>query len=187
VMLHKLVSLFKEIEASKQSFAPFLPHIILGIWLVLIGAGIRQHTARAVQPPIYDALTYFQKAKNFWGTVYEGKLVNPFNIAPSFRPPGTIVMSYPLGFSTDFRPFYFRSVFLPILCVVFAVYAAGYSRIMGNSEKWDLACLAMFLTTIPMFHHFERAKDIPSPLIWGLVDNFLAGVAALSVAFFCAA
>ncbi|MBI5101813.1 MAG: hypothetical protein HZB33_08280 [Nitrospirae bacterium] len=171
------------IDIPTPSFAKFLPHVLLGVWLVLIGAGIWQHAAKAAQPPIYDSLTYFQKARNIWTAIYEGKLVNPFNAAPTFRPPGTVVMSYPFGFSADYRTFYFRSVFFPVLCLVLAVYTSGYSKIMSNSEKWDVTCFAMFLSSIPMFYHFERVTGIPSPVIWGLVDSFLAGSAALGVAF----
>lgn len=170
------------IDIPTPPFTKFLPHVLLGVWLILIGVGIWQHAAKAVQPPVYDTLTYYQKAKNFWTTVYEGKLINPFNIAPTFRPPGTIVMSYPFGFSEDFHAFYFRSVFFPALCLVFAVYIAGYSRKMDNKDTWNLAVLAIFLSTLPMFYHFERSENIPSPAIWGLVDSFLAGVAALSTA-----
>lgn len=170
------------IDIPTPSFAKFLPHVLLGVWLILIGVGIWQHAAKAVLPPIYDSLTYFQKAKNIWDSVHTGKLFNPFSIAPSFRPPGTVVMSYPFGFNADYRAFYFRSVYLPVLCLVMAIYMAGYSRQMGNSSTWWLATLSIFLSTLPMFYHFEMVPDPPSPGYWGLVDGFLAGVAALAAA-----
>lgn len=171
-------------EVSTGSLKSILSYALVGLWVLLIGLGIWKHAVRAVQPPVYDALTYYQKGKNFWTFFSQGKPINPFSLDPTFRPPGTILMSFPYGFSSDFRAFYFRSVFFPVLCLVSAVYLAGYSRKMNNSEKWVLAILAIFLSTLPMFYHFERSSEIPSPLIWGLVDNFLAGVAALSVAAF---
>ena len=90
-------------------------------------------------------------------------------------------MSYPFGFSSDVRGFFFRSVYLPILLLVAAVYVAGYTKETSWSEQWNLALLALYLSTLPMFYHLEWwASD--SWVYWGLVDNFLAGMAALSIA-----
>jgi hypothetical protein len=160
----------------------WLPFGVLTLWLVFIAATVWQHTQRSEFPPIHDAFTYFEKAKNFWDHIPGDILFNPFNLPPIFRPPGTVLMSYPFGFSVDYRPFYFRSIFLPVLCLAIAVCAAGYSRRMAARDRWNLICLALLLTALPVFYHFERSAVLRSPGYWGLVDNFLAGVLALAAA-----
>jgi hypothetical protein len=137
---------------------------------------------RTQEPPIYDALTYFQKAQNVWNNLEEKEIVNPFNLQPTVRPPGTVLMSYPFGFNKDPRPFYFRSIFLPILFFISAIFVVLYSRGIGQSEKWDVCLISLFLSTLPMFYHFGLAKDTISLYHWGLVDSFLAGVAAFGTA-----
>lgn len=134
------------------------------------------------QPPLYDASTYFLKAQHFWAKIDQRSFFNPLNLDPTARPPGTILMSYPFGFNSDFRPFYFRSVFLPVLCLVMAIYIAVYSPAMQAHERWNLALLSIFLSALPMFYQFEMPIDnvLPTHYYWGLVDNFLAGIAALA-------
>src|SRR5450759_3536200 len=109
---------------SRAIWQPWLPHLLVIIWLLYLAVAIWQRALHSAQPPLFDPLSYMQKALYFWRAVEQGTLVNPFSLEPSVRPPGTILMSYPFGFSPDFRGFYFRSVFLPILCVVAAVYIA---------------------------------------------------------------
>ncbi|MBI5589710.1 MAG: hypothetical protein HY881_04415 [Deltaproteobacteria bacterium] len=158
-----------------------IPHAIVILWLIFLGAMIWQHNVQSVQPPQYDPLTYMQKAMNFWKAVEQGKLFNPLNIEPTSRPPGTILMSYPFGFSTDFKGFHFRSIFFPILCIVIAVYmVAGIPR--SSAEGWGGAAVAILFSAIPMFYNFDFNEIIPSASYWGLVDNFQAGIAALAVA-----
>ncbi|MGZ8546869.1 MAG: hypothetical protein ACXWVU_05685, partial [Sulfuricurvum sp.] len=141
-----------------------------------------QHALQSQQPPIYDAATYYQKAYNFWIKIHQHKLFNPLNVEPSFRPPGTILMSYPFGFDIDYRGFYFRSVFFPIILLNIAVVISGYRHELGSRSKWHLVLFAMFLSTLPCFYYFEISPEFPAPSHWGLVDNFFAGVAALAAA-----
>jgi hypothetical protein len=155
---------------------------VLLLWLAFIGVSMWQHAQRTEQPPIHDAFTYFQKAYNFWAGVNSGKNVDPFNVEPTFRPPGTVVMSYPFGFDADFRGFYFRSIFLPIVLLAAGVVVAGYSRDLSTTSKWYLALVTGFLVTLPFFYYFEVSPDFVAPSHWGLVDNFLGGMAALAVA-----
>ena len=158
-------------------------HVIaLAFWLTFVGVAMWHHAQRSSQPPIYDASTYFLKAFHFWGSLNSGKLVNPLNLEPTFRPPGTVLMSYPAGFDKDYRGFYFRSIFLPIALLAIAVFAVGYRRDLANKAKWHLVLLAAFLSSLPAFYYFEVSPDFPAPSHWGLVDNFLGGVAALAVA-----
>ncbi len=154
----------------------------MGLWLAFVGIAVWLQTRHTDFPPIYDALGYFEKAKNFWERLSVDKLFNPFSLEPVFRPPGTILLSYPFGFDVDYRPFYFRSVFIPVFCFAFALCIAGYSRNLNTKGRWNLAFLAASLTALPLFYYFELAEGFPAPSHWGLVDNFLAGVLALSAA-----
>jgi len=91
-------------------------------------------------------------------------------------------MSYPFGFDVDYRNFYFRSIFLPIALLALAAVIAGYRRELDSKGKWQLALIGIFLTTLPCFYQFEPVPGIPATVHWGLVDNFLAGVAAFAAA-----
>src|SRR5437667_3961452 len=157
---------------SKTSW--LLPHILLVLWLTFLGITIWQHVHRASLPPIYDAMEYFQKAKNVWAIFTGPKLHNPFNVDPAFRPPGTVLMSYPFGFSMNFHGFYFRSILLPLLCIVGSVYVIGYYKPATRSPQWNLAMLSIFLTSFPSFYYFEMTVGGQSGRISVLVDNSLA-------------
>jgi len=160
-----------------------IPHLVVVLWLIYLGAMIWQHAVQSLQVPLYDPLSYMQKAMNFWKAVDQGEMFNPLNIEPTVRPPGTILMSYPFGFKSDFKGFYFRSVFSPILCVVIAVYvSAGTPR--SSRSGWDVAAVAILFSAIPMFYHFDGNEINPGPSSWGLVDNFQAGIAAMAAAGF---
>lgn len=163
------------LRTSKQLF-------VLLLWVIFVGFTVWLHTERSQQPPIHDAATYYQKAYHFWIEIHKHKLFNPFNVEPSFRPPGTILMSYPFGFDTDYRGFYFRSIFFPIALLSLAVVICGYQRELDNKSKWHLVLFAAFLSTLPCFYEFERSSTLLALAYWGLVDNFLAGVAALAAA-----
>jgi hypothetical protein len=106
--------------------------------------------------------------------------VNPFNIQPTFRPPGTILMSYPFGFSQDPRGFYFRSVYLPVAMIFFAVLITAYEVRDDLWSRWRTVLTAIFFTSISLPYHFEAGTA--GGLIWGLVDPFLSGLAAVAAA-----
>jgi hypothetical protein len=159
-----------------------LPNLVVLLWLTFLGLAVWQHAERSEQPPIFDAMNYVVKAKAFWKNLEEKQFENPFNLEITYRPPGTVLMSYPFGFNTDPRGFYFRSIFFPVIFFVFAIFVVLYSRGMSRSEKWNAALISIFLSTLPMFYHFEPSKDLISGTYWGLVDAFLAGIAALATA-----
>lgn len=163
------------IRANKQI-------LVLCVWITFLAWAVWQHALQSRQPPIHDAFGYYLKAYNFWSAIDEHRLLNPLNIEPTFRPPGTILMSYPLGFETDYRGFYFRSVFFPILMISIAVMISGYHSDLDTKTKWQLVLISAFLTSLPCFYFFEISSSLPSPTYWGLVDNFLAGNAALAAA-----
>jgi hypothetical protein len=156
-----------------------LPEICGLVWLILLAAGIWSHAHATQQTPFYDAFTYYQKANNFWTAVRAGHWFNPLNIAPTFRPPGTILMSYPFGFNIDPRGFYFRSVFFPILLVFAAVIVAAYDATDDARTRWKIMLTAMFFTSVALPYHFEYGS---LDGFWGLVDSFLAGVTTLAAA-----
>ena len=76
-----------------------LPHLLLVAWLSFLGWAVWQHVERTEQPPIYDALSYAEKARAFWANLKRDKPINPFNLEPTVRPPGTVLLSYPFGFT----------------------------------------------------------------------------------------
>ena len=156
-------------------------HVTVGLWLLYLGAMVWHRADISAQTPGYDPLTYLVKAKQFWESVGRGRLFNPLNIEPAVRPPGTVLMSYPFGFSPDYRGFLFRSVFMPVLLLVGALYL-GASTLRPKVHGWGIAALAFLFSSLPMFYAFEWREDIPAASFWGLVDSFQAGVAALAVA-----
>ena len=105
-------------------WAKAAPLAAMGLWLAAITLGLALAARTAADPPVWDALSYVQKAFGFWQAVGVHKLVNPFDLPMTLRPPGTILMSYPFGWSDDFRWFYFRSCFIPIALFAGAVLSA---------------------------------------------------------------
>ncbi len=149
---------------------------------MILSIGVWKHVRKSEQPPLYDAVSYMQKAKTFWDMVASGHWENPLDLPPVMRPPGTILMSYPFGFSEDHKGFLARSVLLPVFLFVAAVYVAGSRRRMSRTEHLDLLALALILGSLPCFYHFEAADAVRSPSYWGLMDTFFAAVAALAFA-----
>jgi len=148
------------------------------IWLALAGVGQWRAAGQLHEPPSWDTYSYAVKAANFWA----GEAVNPLNVAPSVRPPGTILMSYPFGFDVDHRGFYFRSVFLPVLLCVLALYIAGFARRASPADHMSLAGGALVLGGMPMFFQFQLGDGLPAASFWGMVDGFLTGVSAVAMA-----
>ena len=167
-----------------------LPLLTLIITILILGILIFHHVSLSQQVPIFDALTYAQKAKNFWDTVDKIQLfqptnwIYPLNIEPTTRPPGTILMSYPFGFSDNPHGFFFRSIFIPIILFVAALWIIAKPYCVTLKDQWLLVFLCLAFATLPLFYHFEPSIDsrLASPTYWGLVDNFLASVAALATA-----
>jgi hypothetical protein len=157
-----------------------LPVLVWVAWLILLGSLVWKHASASRQPPVYDAATYVLKARNFWTNLHAPQFHNPLNLEPTFRPPGTVLVSYPLGFSADFRPFYFRTAFFPAVLIGLAVFITGWRA--ARNTTWQLASIAIFLSTLPTFYYFDVVPNRAIPAHWGLVDGFLGGVAALAMA-----
>ncbi len=160
-----------------------IPHILVLFWVIFVGLMVWSRASNCIQPPFFDGLGYFKKGLNFWQGIMRGNWVNPLNIDPSVRPPGTILLSAPFGYPGDFHGFYFRSVFFPIVCTVLSVYiSVGLSKSL--KAGWGIAAIALLFSTLPMFYHFVWVAGGRSSSCFGMVDNFLAGVAAMATAAF---
>lgn len=167
-------------KSAKPAWLVWLPHVLVACWLLYLGVSIWQHALHSVQTPFYDPLSYMYKAVNFWRSVDKGLIFNPFSLEPTVRPPGTILMSYPFGLTLDFHGFYFRSVFLPILSVVAAIYiVAGPAQVKASG--WPVAATAFLFSSLPMFYWMDWNEEFYNNG-WGMVDNFQAGIAAMAVA-----
>jgi hypothetical protein len=158
------------------------PEVCVLSWLVFLGVAVWRHVRVTEQPPIFDSLTYYWKAYSFWQAIHLGNIVDPLNLQPTFRPPGTIAMSYPFGFDPDPRGFYFRSVFLPAVLLTFAVLVAASRRRQELTERWYVALTAIFFSTPSLLYWFAIIPGASTTSYWGLVDGFLAGIAALAAA-----
>lgn len=148
---------------------------LLVVWLLVAGGLTWQRSRESVIPPIWDQRSYVQKADNFWNGLEKGERKNPLNIEPTVRPPGTILLTAPLGPLKDYRNFYFRSVMVPVVITVVAVFIAGVG---STGMAWQSAAVALLVGSMPMFWQFESH----SVYTWGLVDSFLASIAALAMA-----
>src|SRR5260221_7793132 len=84
-----------------------IPLLFVIVWTLVVGIAIGRVAVSAIEPPAWDALTYAMKAKFFWQRVGAGGLFNPFNIAWSARPPGTVLVSYPLASTPAFNGNFF--------------------------------------------------------------------------------
>lgn len=157
------------------------PFVAAAAWFALVLAGLAAAALHATEPPVWDALSYVQKALTFWQAIDIGKPFNPFDLPLTVRPPGTILMSYPFGWSDDFRWFYFRSCAIPVGLLMLAVFVGGWSRDATSRTRWTLTALALGLAGMPILYQFQFT-DETWPASWGLVDGFLAGVAALAAA-----
>jgi hypothetical protein len=158
------------------------PIAAVGLWFAFVGWAIWRRVEISGQPLLFDAITYWLKAKNVWGNFSQGRWINPLDVEPTVRPPGTILMSYPFGFEDSPEGFLFRSVFLGIIMTAAAVFIVGRALPPSPARRSDLACVAFFLASLPMFYQFEQSTTLLAATYWGLVDGYLAGLASLAAA-----
>jgi hypothetical protein len=159
-----------------------LPEALLALWAIFLAAAVWSHIPLSPQPPIYDTFSYYWKAYEFWSAVHSGHWFNPLNLAPTLRPPGTVLMSYPFGFEQDPRGFYFRSIFVPAALMILAAYTVARRRSATASCRWLMVLIAVLFSTPSLFYYFAIAPRNPFVSYWGQVDGFLSGVAALAAA-----
>jgi hypothetical protein len=170
------------VGCNSPRWSRLVPAVVLALLLLAVAGGVYRKSSQAVAPPIYDAMQYYAKAALVWQALGTGKLVNPLNVAPTERPPGVIVLSGPTGFSPDFRAFFFRATFFPIILFIAACWLVAHERLRDPRAGWLIASACAALVALPMFYHFERSDILPVPASWGLVDGFLAGVASMATA-----
>jgi hypothetical protein len=167
-------------ESNRILRFQILPIGILLLWLIIIGILVWQRVCESQQPPLYDALSYLQKAKSFWDNVSQGWIENPLNLVQPERPPGTVLLSYPFGFTSDYRGFLFRTVFVPfviwVVALLVAIIPIGTKK--THQTFWPVMFAIFLLGPMPFFFQFE----IPTQAYWGMMDGFLAALAALAVA-----
>jgi hypothetical protein len=168
---------------SRGRIMPAAAWILLAAaWLALVGVGQWRAADQLREPPSWDTYSYALKAANVWAGVGADAAVNPLDAEPAVRPPGVVLMSHPSGFNLDARGYYFRSVFLPVLLCALAVYIAAFSRGLSMNAHGALAATAVVLSGLPMFFQFQLGEALPAASFWGMVDGFLAGVAAVAMA-----
>lgn len=159
---------------------------------LVVGCGVYLKASSAVAPPLHDSMSYYLKANHVWEAL-EGRQTaasRPFleRVCDTFggdfnnRPPGTVLFSYPTGFSPEFRGFYFRTIFFPVLLVIGAFWLLVCQRHQGTGPAWLGAAMAAGLASLPLFYHFEKVPetDIGQSYVWGFMDCALGGMTALA-------
>ena len=170
-------------KAQSSRLLSVSPTLLMVVWSSAIGLAVWHYAAAEVEPPGFDVLSYFAKAFYFWEAVDHGKIFNPFSLAPTVRPPGTVLVSYPLGLTDSFQGYYFRSIFLPILLLLAAAWIGGHSAATKpRRPPWLLGAVALALAGMPALYQFQANQALPAVGYWGLVDNFLAGMAGIAIA-----
>jgi hypothetical protein len=175
IVFSGLPSLTRLDQVSKH-----LPMLVLTLCLTALGIGIHRKAARAVAPPIFDPMSYYTKGAMVWKEWSNGRLVNPLNVEPTSRPPGTMLLTSPLGFSPDFRAFFFRSTYIPVVVFVIAFWVRAESQVRRPRQRWANLAGALMLASLPMFYQFERNPNFTFTADWGHMDCFLGALAALA-------
>jgi hypothetical protein len=164
------------------SHAPLVSLIfIFSLWLLALGVSLWPACLNS-QPPIHDAIGYASKAKNVWESILSMRQLDLLSTQPTSRPPGTVLVSYPFGYTNNTQGFYFRSVFIP--CALFG-FAAFLTCVVG---RWDNSKTKIFplaisvcATTLPLFYQFQLGSFFVG--YWGLVDGFIGSASAIAMAF----
>jgi hypothetical protein len=167
---------------SPYQSSRYLPVLILALCLAVLGIGVYRKAARAIAPPTDDPMSYYTKGALVWKEWSNGHPVNPLNVYPTTRPPGTMLLGSPLGFSADFHPFYFRSTYIPVVVFVIAFWVLAESKVRQPRQRWANLVGALMLASLPMFYQFERNPAFTFTADWGHVDCFLGALAALATA-----
>lgn len=154
-------------------------------FVALLAFGIYRKTSVAVAPPLYDALSYYEKAFSVWtGWSSESKKINPFYAEPVIRPPGSVPVTAPWGINSSkqcYQWFYFRNIFVPIILWMGACFIAFPLKSRDSTDRALKVALIGALGMLPMFFNMEYNEQLDMGY-WGMQDTLLAAVAALALA-----
>lgn len=154
------------------------------VWLIVAGSGIWHYAGLEREPPVFDALSYAQKAQAFWHAVASRHFFNPLNIQPDIRPFGTVFFTYPFGFDYTFRSFYFLTNFLPMVFIYLSIYNIFRPlREKTDAQIFAFAVLLIATTALPPVFQFALAPNVDVMGAWGYVDLIFGTLAGLSVSF----
>jgi hypothetical protein len=157
---------------------------VLLVWLALSAFGVWHYASQETEPPVFDALSYVQKAQTFWAAVNQGRLFNPLDLEPQIRPFGTVFFTHPFGFSEDFRPFYFLSCFLPSLILLLGItVAAGRISDLSLRQRYVLVLLLLIATSLPSYYQFASKEGVQVMGAWGFVDILFGALGAVAIGF----
>ena len=168
------------LRAFRNRFSMHLPMLILVLCLAVLGIGIYLKTNRAIAPPIFDPMAYYMKGELVWREWSSGRLVNPLNVEPTIRPPGTMLLTSPLGFSPNFHGFFFRAIYVPVVAFVLGFWVLAESQLRQPRQRWANLVGALMLASLPMFYQFERNDAFPFTADMGHMDCFLGALSALA-------
>ncbi len=162
-----------------------IPFAIGALFLIFVGCGIYEKTRIAVAPPVYDPMGYYCKARAVWDALSRGDLPGTLNDVMPQRPPGSVLLLYPFGFTPSIPGFLFRSVFTSIAIWILALAITIAASARRKSDAVVGACLVVGLATLPLFYQFEfhdsflKLYQVTNE--WGMVDGLQGSVSALAV------
>lgn len=122
------------------------------------------------------------KAKNSWENAHKGFPENPLDVELSLKPPGTVLISFPLGYDGDYKAFHFRTVFIPFLIWTFAVLIVCWPIGGGGriADRWLAVWMAMLFGAHPFLMQIENGPI--SVISWGFMDQAQGACAGFAMA-----
>ena len=154
---------------------------LLLTWFIFAGVGIWSYASIEIEPPVFDALSYVHKAQSFWTSLLSFQIFNPLSIEPTIRPFGTVLLSYPFGFSDDFSAFYFRSSFIPLIIFGLSPFIFLQYKKLSVGQQLILVSLCIASASAPSLFQFAMNEGVTVMGTWGFVDLFFAAIAVLAV------
>lgn len=157
---------------------------MIAVFLAALASGISEKTRSAVAPPVYDPISYYEKASLVWKAIAKRKPLQIMNKL-AIRPPGSALILYPFGFKFSMASFLFRSVMAPLVIWSLALMILVLPLVRSRSDAILGGALVVGLLSMPVFYHFQiteffaQAYHVTNQ--WGLVDAQLGAVAALAL------
>lgn len=161
---------------------PLLPSLLFLIWLAGVGSLVWRKAHMTQFPPSPDPFSYIQKAVHFWDNAKKGFPRNPLNLTQPFRPPGTVLISYPFGYDRDHGGFLFRTVYIPFLIWTGAVLLLFWPTAQCRDRRVGVSqaiLAAILFGASPFLFHLEYGDGHTA---WGLMDQALGAVSGFAMA-----